>query len=75
MAGAPLNDPLDHSINQSVGMVNRSDKLTSVIARHNHSTNGLGARFGGDNTERILALLTGISPKLSRVGSNYPKSC
>ena len=72
LAGAPLIDSLDHSINQSVGMVNRSDELMSVIARHNHSTNGLEARFGDDNKERILAILTGISPKSSCGEAKYP---
>ena len=72
LADAPLIDSLDHSIDQSVGMVNQSDELTSVIARHNHQTNGLEARFGGDNKERILALLTGIPPKSSHGESKYP---
>ena len=58
-----------------IGTVNQTTKLTSVIDRHNHYSNCVGARFGGDNSERILALLTGIFPKMSRGGSIYPESC
>ena len=72
LAGAQLIDSLDHSIDQSVRMVNRSDQLAFVIAHHNHSTNGLEACFGDDNKEHILALLTGISPKSSCGESKYP---
>ena len=55
-----------------IGTVNQISKLTSVIDRHNHYSNRVRARFGGDNTELILALLTVIYPKLSRGESKYP---
>ena len=52
-------------------MEDQSPDLGTIINCCNPCSNQLGARFGGDNMERILALLTGIFPKSSRGESNY----
>ena len=64
--------PLNERSELMIGTVNRTTELTSVINRHNHYSNRVRARLGGDNRQRILALLTGIYPKLSRGESKYP---